>query len=364
MKIVRFVDNWHHYCIQFHEMKPLYTDVNEFTQTKADRKYSYLTCWHGVDEDEVMALEKKIRLHMTISDHVYVDLGEPSLQYKDKSYGWNEEINFWEGPYFGTTDFVNKFQPDDNVTFFGNIVPQVPTNRPLYYLNDMFFESRYIYKENPLCINLLQKINDSKIKKYKWELMCSNNVDLYNELQQHEVMKHTFATCHKLGISHWGPDVVAPVKGTSGAETFDESNLRVSDLIDPSIYNESFYSCVVETNIPADNSSAMFSEKEAKPIITKRPFIIVGSMHHLKSFRKLGFKTFAPVIDESYDNEPNEAKRRTMILDSMLKLCEQDPQEVYEKLKPVLEHNIDHFYNHKWNEELQKAWLTPNLLSE
>ena len=47
MKIVRFVDNWHHYCIQFHEMKPLYTDVNEFTQTKADRKYSYLTCWHG-----------------------------------------------------------------------------------------------------------------------------------------------------------------------------------------------------------------------------------------------------------------------------------------------------------------------------
>ena len=87
-------------------------------------------------------------------------------------------------------------------------------------------------------------------------------------------------------------------------------------------------------------------------------------MGHLKTFRKLGFKTFSPVIDESYDQEPDRTKRYHMVLDSMYKLSMREPKEVYEQLEPVLEYNINHFYNNNWNEELQRAWLTPNLLSE
>lgn len=363
MKIARFIDNWHHYCIQYESMKPLFDKLDEFKNVKADKKFSYLTSWK-IGTDYAIELENKIRTHMAISDHVYVDLGEPALNYKDKKHGWDDSYDDWYGPWYGTPDFINKFDKDSNVTFFGNIVCSVPTNRPLHYLNDMFFESRYIYKDNPLCVSLLTKLTHGVNKDKHWELMCSNNIELFNLLQAHEVKDKTFATCHALGISHWGPDVKSPKKGSSGAETFDESNIRVSDLIDPSIYNQSYYSCVVETSIPENNSYSMFSEKEAKPIVAKRPFIIVGSMGHLKTFRDLGFKTFSPVIDESYDNEPNKTKRYNMILESMNKLTNMDPVEVYKKLEPVLEHNLDHFYNNNWNEELQKAWLTPNLLSE
>ena len=115
-------------------------------------------------------------------------------------------------------------------------------------------------------------------------------------------------------------------------------------------------------------------EKEAKPIVAKRPFIIVGSKDHLKAFRKLGFKTFSPVIDESYDDEPNKIKRFNMILDAMDKLTEQDPQEVYKKLQSVLDYNYNHFYSldcawdasnwdsinwdetTNWNKKLLDAW--------
>lgn len=363
MKIARFVDNWHHYCIQYASMKPLYEDLDTFQSVKVDKKFSYLASWK-TGTDHAVALEDQIRTHMEISDHVYVDLGEPSLNYKDKKNGWDTEFDDWYGPSYGTPDFINKFDKNSNVTFFGNIVSSVEVNRPLHYLNDMFFENLNIYKEDPLCVSLLQKLKDDTNKDKHWELMCSNNIELYNLLQAHKVKDKTFATCHALGISHWGPDVMSPKNGRSGAETFDKSNLRVSDLIDPSIYNRSHYSCVVETSIPENNSCCMFSEKEAKPIVSKRPFIIVGSMGHLKTFRKLGFKTFSPVIDESYDQEPDRTKRYHMVLDSMYKLSMREPKEVYEQLEPVLEHNINHFYNNKWNEELQRAWLTPNLLSE
>ena len=235
----------------------------------------------------------------------------------------------------------------------------------MFYLNDMFYESNQIYDTHEVCRNLLRKLESKWNKQHSWELMCSNNIELYRMLKNHTVNANTFSTCHALGISHWGPDVVAPVNKQSGGEMFTkEHNIRCSDLIDPSIYNESFYSCVVETVIPADNRISMFSEKQAKPIIARRPFIIVGTKDHLKAFRSLGFKTFSPVIDESYDDEPNMQKRFEMILDAMKKLSEQDPKTVYEKLQPILEHNYLHFYKHNWNTELQKAWLTPNLLSE
>ena len=289
---------------------------------------------------------------------MYVGFGEPIIIYKDQAkHGWDYENNVPEGPHYYTDDFINKFSKDLPVTFFANLISHVPLNRPLRYLNDMFFQSNKIYREYEVCKSLLAKLEHNFDKRFYWELMCSNETSLYNLLNSHPVKHKTFATCHALGISHWGPDVITPKNGRSGAETFEkEHNIRCSDLIDPSIYNQSYYSCVVETVIPPDNRLSMFSEKEAKPIIAKRPFIIVGTKDHLKSFRQLGFKTFSPVIDESYDDEPDLDKRKSKILDAMLKLTELDPKEVYNELETVIEHNYNHFYEHQWNKELQQAW--------
>ena len=364
MDIVRYVDpTWHHYCERDSEvMLSMYTNFKSFKNSKAQIKFSYI---QDFGLDDIFNLEKKIREHLEISNHVFVGFGEPIISYKDPKHGWDNEHNCYEGPFYYTDDFINRFAPTDKVTFFANAVSHVNLQRPFYYLNDMFFESRHIYDRYDICKNLLKKLENKWDKKYSWELMCSNAVSLYKTLQEHQVNNQTFSTCHALGITHWGPDVVAPKGGRLWAETFTaEHNIRCSDLIDPSIYNESYYSCVVETVIPADNRMSMFSEKQAKPIVTQRPFIIVGTKDHLKAFRSLGFKTFAPVIDESYDDEPDYYKRIMMILDAMEKLSKRDPKEVYKELYPVLEHNYKHFYNNKWNSELQKAWLTPNLLIE
>ena len=366
MEIARYIDHdWHHYCVRDYRVADtITTDFDHYKEIKAIKKYSYIQDFTPSDEG-LKRLEQKIRQHLLVADHVFVGFGEPLLMYKDEDkYGWDHEHNCPDGPYHYTNDFINKFSKDDKVTFFANAVSHVPLNRPLHFLNDMFFQGINIYKEYDVCKNLLSKLTNGD-KKYHWEVMCSRAVDLYEVLKQHPVDSKTFSTCHELGICHWGPDVIAPKDKSSGAETFAlDHNIRVSDLIDPSIYNQSYYSCVAETVTPVNNCMSMFSEKEAKPIITKRPFIIIGTMHHLKGFRSLGFKTFSPVIDESYDNEPDGDKRFRMILDSMHQLTKMDPKEVYKELEPILQHNYDHFYKNNWNEELLSAWFTPNQLLE
>ena len=134
---------------------------------------------------------------------------------------------------------------------------------------------------------------------------------------------------------------------THTAETLNkDTQIRCSDLIDPEIYNSTYYTAMIETTI--HNDFAMFSEKQAKPIIAKRPFIIFGSCGHLKAFRSLGFKSFSEVIDESYDNIVDKSQRWQKALDSMLLLSRQDPLQVYKKLTQVLEHNKKHFEDNEW----------------
>ena len=138
------------------------------------------------------------------------------------------------------------------------------------------------------------------------------------------------------------------------AETIGDrskTQIRYSDIIDPDIYNQTQYSAMIETTV--HNDFAMFSEKEAKPIIAKRPFVIFGSMKHLEAFRSLGFKTFDKVIDESYDMIEDKEQRWVATLDSMQKLSLLDPVDVYRQLADVLEHNRQHFETHDWKRAIK-----------
>ena len=102
------------------------------------------------------------------------------------------------------------------------------------------------------------------------------------------------------------------------------------------------------------------SEKTFKPISNLVPFIIVSNPFFLKKLRQLGYKTFHPWIDESYDEETDNDKRFFMILDEIKKLCEMTKKEIhdwYYDMKHILLHNQNHFSSYQkqdtnniWNE--------------
>jgi hypothetical protein len=89
------------------------------------------------------------------------------------------------------------------------------------------------------------------------------------------------------------------------------------------------------------------TEKIFKPIVSKRPFILVGAPGNLAYLKSYGFKTFDQWIDESYDNELDPDKRISLIVEQIEKLCSMSNaqlNDMYADVKSTVEYNFNHFY--------------------
>jgi hypothetical protein len=89
------------------------------------------------------------------------------------------------------------------------------------------------------------------------------------------------------------------------------------------------------------------TEKTFKPIAMGMPFIIVGTQGSLRYLRSYGFRTFGDLWDESYDDEPDDAKRIEKIA-QVLKLLdglEEHRQDIFDSAQEIVRHNWNHFYH-------------------
>jgi hypothetical protein len=88
------------------------------------------------------------------------------------------------------------------------------------------------------------------------------------------------------------------------------------------------------------------TEKTFKPIAMGMPFVIVGTQGSLRYLRSYGFKTFGNLWDESYDDEPDDAKRIEKIAHTLKQLdgLEQHRQAIFDEAQSIIEHNWNHFY--------------------
>jgi hypothetical protein len=118
-------------------------------------------------------------------------------------------------------------------------------------------------------------------------------------------------------------------------------NVSLSCIMPWTIYQSSWYSIVCETSDIGVGS--FLTEKTAKCLVGKRIFIMFGSAGLLKRLRNLGFRSFhSDIIDESYDDEPDNKKRYEMAWAQIVRLKNtEDPKSVYARLKDVVEHNYN-----------------------
>lgn len=121
-------------------------------------------------------------------------------------------------------------------------------------------------------------------------------------------------------------------------------------------YKNSYFSLVTETfffkiiNPAFDEFSIFFSEKIFKPIICKHPFVLLCRPHSLKYLHKMGYKTFAPYINESYDDIENDEQRILAVVNEVERLCNQTQNEWLDWLTAV-----QNIVNHNYNTILNKG---------
>lgn len=107
------------------------------------------------------------------------------------------------------------------------------------------------------------------------------------------------------------------------------------------LYINSYIHIVTETQFE-ENASPFFSEKTFRPILNLQPFIHLGNCGSLNTLRMMGFKTFAPFINEDYDSEQDPVKRFKLAADEILRLADMSIEQVHEwyySIKDILIHN-------------------------
>ena len=109
-------------------------------------------------------------------------------------------------------------------------------------------------------------------------------------------------------------------------------------------YINSYFNIVTETFFYENTSR--FSEKIFKPIIYKQPFLLYSTPFSLKKLKKMGYKTFDGIIDESYDDIEDNKKRLQALNDEVKRLCNISIFEwhyQYKDIEKILTHNFNNF---------------------
>jgi hypothetical protein len=134
-----------------------------------------------------------------------------------------------------------------------------------------------------------------------------------------------------------GVDAHDTLRGSITPIKFNGQQMPLSQVIPFSIYNQTAYTIVAETNY--DNHYSFYTEKIVKPILAERLFIIFSGQHYLRNLRRLGFKTFDGIVDETYDDIEDHDLRFKLACEQIKYLCGQPQEEILAKIRPITEHN-------------------------
>jgi hypothetical protein len=110
------------------------------------------------------------------------------------------------------------------------------------------------------------------------------------------------------------------------------------------LFLDTYFHLTMETRFRC-GSTPFLSEKTFRPISNLQPFLYFGNHHGLAKLHKYGFKTFHPIIDESYDLEEDSGKRMLMLEKELIKLNNRSLEEIhdlYYSLTDILIYNQKH----------------------
>ena len=131
------------------------------------------------------------------------------------------------------------------------------------------------------------------------------------------------------------------------AEVVPGYNGRLDDYVALKDYHKIFPLChidvVLETNA---YENGWWTEKTTRCLYAGKPFILMGTHGQLDHLKMMGFRTFDPWIDESYNLEPNTDRRFDMIQQEMKRLASLPSdklQEVLQQINLVADYNKNNY---------------------
>lgn len=314
----------------------------EYINSNLSKKIAFTThrlhCDYDINCAAYVGFEDKIKQLSANSDLVF------TIESELHNYHWT----IWEECFNENVFWILPGTVNDNTKVSKNII----------IWNDWFKTTTQVYKNLPEKLALLEhykpklKYFDALLGSIKPHRNFIYNSVIDNNLQTKIIVtyggKWSDYDFYAKDYFIWEEDVIPKQKiiGTADYVEYCGHLAHLSQIIPLKIFNQTQYSIIAETD--HDNTLSCFTEKTAKPLIARRLFVVFSGYKFLYNLKKLGFKTFDCVIDESYDLEIDDTTRYTMAFNQVKKLCNLDQSEVIEKIKPILEYNHNLIMETDW----------------
>ena len=118
-------------------------------------------------------------------------------------------------------------------------------------------------------------------------------------------------------------------------------------------YPDIFVDIVAETFI--SGTTFYPTEKTFRPMLLKKPFVIMGPVNHLIYLRQMGFKTFGDFWSEDYDGLTRKGRYQKIIevIDSIAGKSKDELYNMYQQMQPILDHNYNLLISKSYNQTIK-----------
>jgi hypothetical protein len=304
----------------------IYRDLNEFLAVDSDQKSAVLHLPYPIGDS--YQLHDRLNQLIKHCHHVAILMSEL---------------------HTSTVEFFRLHQHPKIKYFISGIVDHCSAGQWMDWLH----RTTDFYKKNP---QVLDQVNPYQVKTKIFDILLGRNKPhrtvVYNFINNNNLNDQVMMTYLKGSdnISLQEQDTNGWIWEDVGLELPDQDftwtvtpiryqgqGMSLSQVIPLSIYNQTAYSIVAETNY--DNYYSFYTEKIVKPILAERLFIVFSGQHYLRNLRSLGFKTFDGIVDETYDSIEDNNLRFKSACEQIHYLINQPQEEILAKIRPITEHN-------------------------
>ena len=259
-----------------------------------------------------------------------------------------------------SADFILKYDNLKIKYFICGFLNQELLNSTVSIWMDWFITTSYFYKYTPT----LDYLNPHQVKDKYFDILLGqpklHRGYIFKKIQSCNLsdqvimtyLQDTTKTLQEQDSNGWKwemPGLEFPehkFKWTVTPVKYYGRDVSLSQIIPIEIYNQTAYSIIAETNF--ENHYTFFTEKTVKPILAKRLFIAFSGQYFLQNLRKLGFKTFDGIIDESYDLIEDPRVRFDLAFEQIEYLITQPQEEILSSIKDIVEHNQQLMLDTNW----------------
>ena len=273
-----------------------------------------------------------------------------------------DELHYYHYNTVGKFSILQKLKQNKKIVY---IFPGIIFSNEYQFANSLSWlkQCKEIYTD----LNYkLEELSNDKNKEFLFDALMgtkrTHREFVYNKIINSKINQEIILSYdNNAASSNWFKDedlhynlVVADKTKTYSNEpvVYHGKNIWISHQIPISVYNQSAYSIITETEF--DNGLFFPTEKIAKPIIAKRLFVVFSGVKYLKTLQNLGFETFHEIIDESYDDIENNEQRWESAWKSIETLSSLNQSYVNDKIRPILEHNFNHLMNFPFDDFVKK----------